>query len=141
MKIFESTKFGSIRILEINNEPYFFGKDVAEVLGYESPNYVQIFFDEAFGISFEKILTLISNPDLEGVDYFLESDIKNQNKTIIKICAKNEENILTKIHLPQHYSEMKEFCRGRLLFYVKFNDSVSVINEEGFQNLFGFGLV
>lgn len=37
LKIFENTEFGSIRTLEINNEPYFVGKDVAEVLGYSNP--------------------------------------------------------------------------------------------------------
>ena len=50
---------------------------------YNVPHYyVQVFFDKAYGISFKKILQLISNPDLEGKDYFVESDIKNQNKNI-----------------------------------------------------------
>lgn len=34
IKIFENEKFGQVRILEIENEPYFVGKDVAEILGY-----------------------------------------------------------------------------------------------------------
>ena len=34
IKIFKNPEFGSIRTLEINNEPWFVGKDVAEVLGY-----------------------------------------------------------------------------------------------------------
>ena len=34
LKIFKNSEFGSIRILEVNGEPYFVGKDVAEVLGY-----------------------------------------------------------------------------------------------------------
>lgn len=34
IKIFENPEFGSIRTVEINNEPWFVGKDVAEVLGY-----------------------------------------------------------------------------------------------------------
>lgn len=36
--IFKNEEFGEIRTLEINNEPYFIGKDVAEVLGYERPD-------------------------------------------------------------------------------------------------------
>ncbi len=36
LKIFENAEFGSIRTVEINNEPYFVGKDVAEVLGYSN---------------------------------------------------------------------------------------------------------
>ena len=34
IKIFESEEFGSVRTMEINGEPYFVGKDVAEILGY-----------------------------------------------------------------------------------------------------------
>lgn len=34
LKIFENTEFGSIRTAEINGEPFFVGKDVADVLGY-----------------------------------------------------------------------------------------------------------
>lgn len=35
IKIFENPEFGSIRTVEINNEPWFVGKDVAEALGYK----------------------------------------------------------------------------------------------------------
>ena len=34
LKIFENPEFGTIRTLELNGEPWFVGKDVAEVLGY-----------------------------------------------------------------------------------------------------------
>lgn len=34
IQIFENKEFGKIRTVEINNEPYFVGKDVAEILGY-----------------------------------------------------------------------------------------------------------
>ena len=34
IQIFENPEFGSIRTVEINNEPWFVGKDVAEALGY-----------------------------------------------------------------------------------------------------------
>lgn len=33
--IFKNEEFGEIRSMEINNEPYFVGKDIAEILGYE----------------------------------------------------------------------------------------------------------
>ncbi len=108
---------------------------------YNVPHYyIQVFFDKAYGISFEKILSLISNPELEGVDYFLESDVKNQNKTTIKIHANTEENVLEKVSLPEHYSQMKELGRGRLLFYVKFKDSLSSLNIQAFKNLLGINL-
>lgn len=37
LKIFENPAFGSIRTVEMDGTPYFVGKDVAEVLGYERP--------------------------------------------------------------------------------------------------------
>lgn len=103
---------------------------------YNVPHYyIQVFFDKAYGISFEKILTLIGNPSLEGKEYFIESDVKNQGKTTIKINATHERNVLKKIDLPEHYSEMKELNRGRLLYFVKFKDSTSVINKEELEKL------
>lgn len=36
LQIFNSAEFGSIRTLMINDEPYFVGKDVAEILGYSN---------------------------------------------------------------------------------------------------------
>ena len=35
IKIFENPIFGKVRTTEINGEPYFVGKDVAEILGYK----------------------------------------------------------------------------------------------------------
>lgn len=34
LKIFENKAFGKVRVIEKNNEPWFVGKDVAEILGY-----------------------------------------------------------------------------------------------------------
>lgn len=38
IKIFKNEQFGQVRTLTINNEPWFVGKDVAEILGYSNPN-------------------------------------------------------------------------------------------------------
>lgn len=38
IQIFNSPEFGSVRTLVIDNEPWFVGKDVAEVLGYKDTN-------------------------------------------------------------------------------------------------------
>lgn len=35
LKVFENPQFGKIRISVINSEPWFVGKDVAEILGYQ----------------------------------------------------------------------------------------------------------
>lgn len=37
IQIFNNAEFGSVRTLEVNGEPYFVGKDVAEILGYAKP--------------------------------------------------------------------------------------------------------
>lgn len=34
LKIFENSEFGTVRTLMVNNEPYFVGKDVADILEY-----------------------------------------------------------------------------------------------------------
>lgn len=34
LQIFENKDFGQIRVIEINNEPWFIGKDIATILGY-----------------------------------------------------------------------------------------------------------
>lgn len=37
LQMFNNPEFGSIRTTTINNEPYFVGKDVADILGYANP--------------------------------------------------------------------------------------------------------
>ena len=37
-EIFENKDFGEVRMIMINNEPWFVGKDVAVILGYADPN-------------------------------------------------------------------------------------------------------
>ena len=36
IKIFDNPEFGKVRTMEINGEPYFVGKDVAEILEYNN---------------------------------------------------------------------------------------------------------
>ena len=37
LRIFENEEFGEVRVLEKDNEPWFIGKDVADILGYSNP--------------------------------------------------------------------------------------------------------
>lgn len=37
LQIFYSEEFGTVRTVEINGDPWFVGKDIAEILGYERP--------------------------------------------------------------------------------------------------------
>ncbi|GHU56894.1 antirepressor [Clostridia bacterium] len=38
VKVFENAEFGKVRTVEIDGEPWFVGRDVAEILGYKNPN-------------------------------------------------------------------------------------------------------
>ena len=37
LQVFSNAEFGSVRSVVINDEPWFVGKDVAEILGYSNP--------------------------------------------------------------------------------------------------------
>ena len=39
MQIFTNDEFGQVRTVVIDNEPYFVGKDVADILGYQNGGY------------------------------------------------------------------------------------------------------
>lgn len=53
LKIFENPEFGSIRTVEVNGEPWFVGKDVAEALGYKNTRAAikKHVFDEDKGVA------------------------------------------------------------------------------------------
>lgn len=38
LQIFENSEFGEVRTIVIDSEPWFVGKDVAEILGYDTPS-------------------------------------------------------------------------------------------------------
>ncbi|MBN2487151.1 MAG: AccI family restriction endonuclease [Bacteroidales bacterium] len=99
--------------------------------------YFQVFFDKVFGISFEEILTIISDPNNEGVIFSVETDTKNQNKTTIKIRSKSGTLIASKIQEPLHESVRKEMDRGRLLFYVTFKGGTAYLNVDNLINMLG----
>lgn len=97
--------------------------------------YFQVFFDKIYGISFENILKIISNPNNEDVIFSVESDTKNQNKTTIKIKSNEGIEIASKVDEPSHKSVRKEMERGRLLFYVTFNGGCAYLNAENLKSL------
>ena len=38
LKIFENEEFGQVRVIEIDEKPYFAGSDIAKALGYAIPH-------------------------------------------------------------------------------------------------------
>lgn len=101
--------------------------------------FFQVFFDKVYGISFERILKVISNPDNDGVIFFVEQDTKNQNKTTIKINSKTGIQIAYKIDEPEHKSVRKEMDRGRLLFYVTFEGGTAYLDVNNLMEILGIG--
>lgn len=99
--------------------------------------YFQVFFDKVYGISFEEILKIISDPDNDGVIFSVETDTKNQNKTTIKINSKSGISIASKIDEPIHESVRKEMDRGRLLFYVTFKGGTAYLDIENLKTVLG----
>lgn len=99
--------------------------------------YFQVFFDKVYGISFEQILQIISDPDNEGVIFSVETDTKNQNKTTIKINSKSGTLIASKIDEPLHESVRKEMDRGRLLFYVTFKGGTAYLDIDNLKTILG----
>jgi len=97
--------------------------------------YFQVFFDKSFGISYENILSLITEPNKEGEYYEISQDIKNQNKTTIKINTRKTTQVAYKIEEPQHKSVRREMGRGRLLFYVTFEEGTAYLDIENLKSL------
>ena len=97
--------------------------------------YFQVFFDKSYGISFKNILEMITDPDKEGKYYEISTDVKNQNKTTIKINTKKTAQIAYKIDEPEHKSIRREMGRGRLLFYVTFDGGTAYLDIDNLKQL------
>lgn len=97
--------------------------------------YFQVFFDKSYGISFSNIFSLIADSEKEGEYYEISEDIKNQNKTTIKINTRKTTRIAYKIIEPEHNSVRREMGRGRLLFYVKFEKGTAYLDVDNLKAL------
>ncbi len=94
--------------------------------------YLQVFFDKAYVIPFEDILRIVSDPTKEDAVFSVERDVKNQRKTTIKVNVRVGKEILGRIDMPKHKSAMKELERGRLLFYVTFQEGRGYLDNNVF---------
>lgn len=99
--------------------------------------YLQVFFDKAYLISFEKILDIVLDSHNEGELFSIERDVKNQRKTTIKINVEAGREVIGKIEMPDHRSRMKELQRGRLLFYVTFEGGRGYIDTVLLKEVLG----
>lgn len=78
VEIFENSEFGKVRVLIINEEPWFVGKDVAEILGYSNTRQaIQVNVDKEDSV-------LVKLSDLEdGLPDRLPDHMKGSKITII----------------------------------------------------------
>ncbi len=97
--------------------------------------YFQVFFDKSYGVSFKNILTLLTEPEKEGDYYEISQDIKNQNKTTVKINTRNTSQVAYKIIEPEHKSIRREMGRGRLLFYISFEKGTAYLDIDSLTSL------
>ena len=87
IQIFKDERFGEVRTMVINGEPWFVGKDVAEVLGYKSPS-----------------VAICENVDSEDKTTFVISESGSKYK------SKNESGLYSLI-LSSKLPQAKEFKR------------------------------
>jgi len=99
--------------------------------------YFQVFFDKAFDIGFKEILQLLTDPDKEGEHFEIGKDIKNQNKTTIKVSTRKTVRVAYRIDEPEHRSVRREMGRGRLLFYVTFDKGTAYLDVDNLKSLLG----
>jgi len=99
--------------------------------------YLQVFFDKAYLISFEQILEIVADSKKEGEVFSIERDVKNQGKTTIKINVQAGREVISRIDMPDHRSQMKELARGRLLFYVTFEGGRGYIDGALLKEVLG----
>lgn len=99
--------------------------------------YVQVFFDKIYCISFEDILTIVSDESLKKQAFFIEKNAKNQFKSTIHINIDRGVCLAEKIDAPEHKSEIKSLERGRLLFYVTFKGGWAQIDLSKLIKILG----
>jgi hypothetical protein len=85
--------------------------------------YLQVPFDEVYGIGFHKVLEIASNPDNEDTRYAMAKDSKNQFKTTVKVPFTEGVKIGDIDGMPTLVAERKVFPNGRVVHYVRFTGS------------------
>jgi prophage antirepressor-like protein len=91
IQVFKNDRFGEVRTMVINDEPWFVGKDVAEVLGYKSPS-----------------VAICENVDSEDKTTFVISESGSKYKS--KTTFINESGLYALI-LSSKLPQAKEFKR------------------------------
>jgi hypothetical protein len=83
--------------------------------------YVQVPFDEVYGLEFHKALEIVLNPANEDKTYAIAEDAKNQFKTTLKIPFTQGIKVGDITESPSFKAVRRDLDSGRLLFYVEFS--------------------
>ena len=82
IKIFENPEFGSVRTVQIDGEPWFVGRDVAEALGYKNTA-------DAIGKHVDSDDKLTSQIAIAGQRRDNNTDLKAAFEKVLAIAEKN----------------------------------------------------
>lgn len=93
LKVFENPAFGQVRTIEIDNEPWFVGKDVAEALGYSNASKA-----------------VMAHVDDEDKRFQMLEVSDSQNGNLVKTAIINESGLYSLI-LSSKLPTAKEFKR------------------------------
>ena len=111
IEIFKNEEFGQVRTMLINNEPYFVGKDVAEILGYANPQ--------------KAIRTHVDNED-KGVN---EMDTPGGKQEIIVINESGLYSLILSSKLPTA-KKFKRWVTSEVLPSIRKNGTYSIKEEK-----------
>lgn len=93
LKIFTNPEFGEIRVVEINGEPWFVGKDVAVALGYSNPSK-----------------SIMMHVDEEDKRFWMLRVSDSQNGNLVKTALINESGLYSLV-LSSKLPTAKKFKR------------------------------
>jgi len=97
--------------------------------------FVQVLFDTAWAIPFDKILSLIATPKAKGPSWDIQQYPKNQFKSTIYVNLTEGIKLADITELPSINARRRELGRGRLLHYVEFNGGSINVNQEALRGV------
>lgn len=105
LQVFKNAEFGSVRVAEINNEPWFVAKDISDVLEYRTSSDMTRILDEdeKMHLSREEVLTRIkcvTEINNKGMNFINESGLYSAILRSNKPEAKKFKKWVTKEVLP-----------------------------------------
>ena len=143
LQVFSNAEFGSVRSIMVNNEPYFVGKDVAEILGYKDTAKAIFAHVDAEDKGVGELptpggvrnVTIINESGLYNL--ILSVKLPNAKKfkevAMVMICSRTADAI--KVHVDK---EDKGVCEMKTPGGVQ---NVTIINESGLYSLMDWMMI